>query len=125
MKRIILIAVFFVTTVIGVMSQTSLNQRILFAADSTNVSESQMAQVEVLVDYLRNNPAQNIIIAGFTSSRTPANLVDAITQKRADAVKELLVQKYGIDPQRLLAVGVGVSTRYDVPEFNEVVSFMK
>ena len=125
MKRIILIAVFFVTTVIGVMSQTSLNQRILFAADSTNVSESQMAQVEVLVDYLRNNPAQNIIIAGFTSSRTPANLVDAITQKRADAVKELLVQKYGIAPQRLLAVGVGVSTRYDVPEFNEVVSFMK
>ena len=125
MKKVVLSLMLLLMSVITSTAQTSLNQRILFKADSTNVMESQIAQLEMISKYINDHPSELIIIAGFTSKNTPADKVDALTTKRAEEVMKLLTTKYDVKPDHVMAIGVGVSTKYDDDIFNEYVAFMK
>jgi len=46
-------------------------------------------------------------IQGYASIPGPASYNQVLSQKRADNLKRLLVEKYGIDEKRLTAVGKG------------------
>lgn len=125
MKKILVTLFLALVTASGAMAQTSLGQSILFAVDSVNIMESQEAVLQLMAEYVRNHPSVTLIIGGFTSSRTPKEKVEDLCTKRAEAVKERLVKVYNVPSTRLVAIGAGVSTRYDEPEFNEVVTFFQ
>jgi outer membrane protein OmpA-like peptidoglycan-associated protein len=114
---------FFFFLSLCAMAQTSLNQRVLFAPDSVNIRESQEAQIEVVAEYMRNHPQATVIVAGFISPLTQQSRAEYVAQQRADIVMRRLISRYGIPSDRLIAIGVGLSKRFDEPEFNEFVSF--
>ncbi len=110
---------------LGMKAQTPLNQRILFQPDSVTVMPSQTAQIEMMAEYIKSHPGATIIVAGFVSSLTNAQKADEIAQKRADTVRDILVNNYSVSPESLIAIGVGRGKRFEQEEFNEVVSFFK
>ena len=124
MKKILFqILLFFSLFATNSSAQTSLNQRILFEPDSITIRESQFSQLQLIAEYVNNHPSATLIVAGFVSSLTPKAHHDLVAQQRADAVRQKLITTYGLPADRVIAIGVGEGTRYDQPEFNEVVSF--
>ena len=104
---------------------TRLPASVLFEKDSTNVMESQMPQIEVVAEYMRNNPGASIYIGGFTSQNTPKDKVDIITTLRAQNVKKILVERFHVKAENIHALGVGVSSLYKEAWQNETVTFFK
>lgn len=79
---------------------------ILFNSASDQLKDSSYVALSQLADLLHNHPDWYLAIEGYTdNSGSPAkNLV--LSQKRADAVRDLLVNK-GIPARRLTAAGYG------------------
>ena len=123
MKKIFIALVFALIGITKAMALQPLPQRILFAADSVNIAESQMERLGLVAEYIKNHPGENVIVGGFTSNKTPEAKIDALTTQRANNVRNMLIKNYGIAESRLTSIGVGVSTKYDDTTFNEYVSF--
>lgn len=124
MKKILLQLLVLLTLSTTVCyAQSSLNQRILFEPDSITIRESQLAQLQLIAEYATHHPSSTIIVAGFVSSLTPKAHQGDIAQQRADAVRTTLITQYHLPSDNVISIGVGESTRYEQPEFNEVVSF--
>lgn len=125
MKKIIITAILTVVVTLVASAQTSLNQIILFQKDSVNIPSFQMAQMEMMADYFKAHPKELFFIGGFTSVNTPEEKVEYVCEQRANAVKKMLVEKYGVDGTYIIAIGVGVSRKSTEPDFNEKVEFFK
>lgn len=125
MKKFLLIIIISIVSIAKGYSIESLNQMILFQRDSVNVPEFQIAQMEMMADYFKSHPNEYFFIGGFTSENTPAYRVETICEQRAQAVKKMLVEKFGVDGNYLIAIGVGVSKKSSEPDFNEKVEFFR
>lgn len=125
MRRALLTLTIAIGTTIYTKAQTSLQQSIRFVKDSVEIKESQIATLQMMAEYINQHPDEIIIIGGFTSKETSATRIGEVCEKRAEAVKKRLVEDYNIDPERLVSIGAGVSTRYEEATFNEVVTFFK
>ena len=78
-----------------------------FASDSAEVPESMAPFLKSAAADLKQLKAGNVLeIAGYTDSTGDAALNLALSQKRAEAVREALI-KYGADPDMLVAKGYG------------------
>ncbi|MFJ4134694.1 OmpA family protein, partial [Pseudomonas cyclaminis] len=64
--------------------------------------------VKNLDDFMAQYPATNVEVAGHTDSVGPDAYNQKLSQRRADAVKQVLV-KDGVAPSRVTAVGYGES----------------
>ena len=122
MKHLILLVLLTLSTTLC-HAQSPLNQRILFEPDSVTIRESQFAQLQLIAEYATHHPSSTIIVAGFVSSLTPKAHQGDIAQQRADAVRTTLITQYHLPSDNVISIGVGESTRYEQPEFNEFVSF--
>jgi OOP family OmpA-OmpF porin len=80
-----------------------------FDNDSAVVKDTYHADIEKLADFLKRFPNTEVEIGGHASNvGTPAyNL--ALSQRRADAVANVLVTSFGIDRSRVKAVGYGIT----------------
>lgn len=59
-----------------------------------------------IVEFVNREPAKRIRIEGHTDSSGSANANLALSQKRAEAVRDALVER-GVEPARILVIGVG------------------
>ena len=55
---------------------------------------------------MKENPNQTAIISGHTDSTGDANYNEKLSQRRADAVKEAIIQE-GVEAERLQSKGYG------------------
>lgn len=80
-------------------------KQIRFGYSKADLSPSSHAQLDEVVEILKNNPTLNIRVEGHTSGPdTEFNRV--LSQKRAESVKNYFIEK-GIAPERVLAEGFG------------------
>lgn len=80
-----------------------------FDNDSSVVKPEYHADIEKLANFLKRFPNTDVEIGGHASNvGTPAYNM-ALSQRRADAVADVLVSQYGIDRSRVKAVGYGVT----------------
>ena len=78
-----------------------------FASDSAEVPESMAPFLKTAAADLKQLKAGHVLeIAGYTDNTGDAALNLALSQKRAEAVREALI-KYGADPDMLVAKGYG------------------
>ncbi len=78
-----------------------------FASDSAEVPEAMAPFLKTAAADLKQLKAGHVLeIAGYTDNTGDAALNLALSQKRADAVREALI-KYGVDPDMLVAKGYG------------------
>ncbi|MBM3429726.1 MAG: hypothetical protein FJX99_01935 [Bacteroidetes bacterium] len=91
---------------------------IFFATESFELNSKSKALLNSFASYLIKNPTLKISINGHTDDvgEDGANLL--LSQNRANAVKDYLVNK-GIEAERLKAIGFGES-KPSVPNSNEV-----
>jgi len=96
-----------------------------FALDSSVITSMEQVGVYNVAEYLKANPEVKIVITGFADRDTgSAGYNKALSERRARAVYDMLVGKYGIDPSRLSVDAVGSSVQpYGVNDWNRIVIF--
>jgi len=81
--------------------------RFNFDFNKAVVKKIYYPQIAKIARILKDNPQMKIEIAGHTDDIGSDEYNLKLSQKRAEAVKEILVKKYGIDPSRIIARGYG------------------
>ena len=83
------------------------NLVINFASDSAEVPASTREFLQKAADDLKRLPTDHVVeIAGYTDNTGDEALNVALSQRRADAVREALI-KFGAAPDTLVAKGYG------------------
>ena len=93
---------------------------VAFPFNKSDVQSSQMPSLEHVANYLKNNPDANITVNGYASPEGTEEYNQQLSQRRADAVKSILVDKYGIAANRINAVGHGIGDIFSEPAWNRV-----
>ncbi|WOD09107.1 OmpA family protein [Marinomonas sp. GJ51-6] len=88
-------------------SQKSVRLDVQFGNNSIAVDQKYYAQIEEVADFLKEYPNTNATIEGHTDDRGSASYNQAISEKRAQAIVDVLVDSFGISADRLNAVGYG------------------
>ncbi len=97
---------------------------VLFRQGKSVVDKSQRPNIELIAQYMNNNPEAKVEIRGYASPEGSAKYNQKLSEKRAEAVKKLLVKKYNIDSERLTTKGMGVTDKlFEQVEFNRVATF--
>ncbi len=81
--------------------------KVIFANNSDVVEEQYMTEVEDLAAYMNRFPEQNLDIEAHTSSVGSAAYNLDLSNRRAQAVVDILVNRFGINAARLTAKGYG------------------
>ena len=103
---------------------TNLQPTVLFRQSKSVVDKSQMPNIELIAQYMKNHPEAKVEIKGYASPEGNKEFNQALSQKRADAVKNVLVKKYKIAADRLTTKGMGATDKlFKQVEFNRVSTF--
>ena len=103
---------------------TNLQPTVLFRQGKAVVDKSQMPNIELIAQYMKNHKDAKVEIKGYASPEGNKDFNQALSQKRADAVKNVLVKKYKIAADRLTTKGMGATDKlFKQVEFNRVSTF--
>lgn len=100
---------------------------ITFALDSYKVEDRQMANIENVGLFLKDNPDVKISVVGYADAETGTpNYNKKLSIKRAETVADILKGKYGISADRLTVVGEGDQVQqYKENDWNRAVIFVQ
>ena len=101
-------------------STNALETAVYFQIGKSVIPASQLPSVERVAAYLKNHADSKVVIRGYASKDGPENLNIRLAENRAQAVKNLLVKKYGVAESRIDAAGNGISEMFSEPEWNRV-----
>ena len=93
---------------------------IIFDLGKSNLDNSQVKNVKLLGQYLKNHPNAKVEIKGYASKEGPVELNKKLADARAKVVKDYLMKNYGVAADRINAVGCGVTEAYGAPELNRI-----
>ncbi|TYL48144.1 OmpA family protein [Marinomonas sp. IMCC 4694] len=95
----------------GCPSQTTklltIELNILFDSGKADINPRFYSELKELATFLRNNPSSTVVIEGHTDSDGSADLNRELSQKRATAIADVLVDSFRILPNRVKGVGYG------------------
>lgn len=77
-----------------------------FATGEVALEETPAPSLSALADFLRDTPGARLLLVGHTDSEGPLDTNSALSQRRAEAVRQKLID-LGVAPDRLEAHGVG------------------
>jgi len=89
----------------------SIDLEVNFEYNSDKISQKATPQVNNLGQALASSELKGgtFIVAGHTDAKGDETYNQGLSERRADAVKRFLAEKYGIDPANLISVGYGKS----------------
>jgi OOP family OmpA-OmpF porin len=82
---------------------------ILFDNNSSQINNRSSELITEFVEFMQRYPNTTAIIEGHTSAVGNSAYNQVLSQRRADNVRQMLINDYGIDASRLQAVGFGES----------------
>ncbi len=81
---------------------------VLFDTNRAELKSGGVREVQKLADILKQNPQRNVAIEGFTDSTGSENYNQQLSERRANAVRDTLMNM-GIDSTRITTRGYGKS----------------
>ena len=96
--------------------EVSQNLTIHFANNSSVIKKAEVAEIQEFVDFMKRYPNTDTVIEGHSSAPGTAEYNLTLSQKRADAVKNLLTSKFGIAAERITAIGFGETQLLDTSD---------
>ena len=105
--------------------QVVLNAVVVFRINSAKIENNQLINIYNAARYLNENPDVNVVIAGYADKETGNPTINQrLSQQRADAVANTLIEKYKISPDRIIKHAEGDKVQpFPTPEWNRVVVF--
>ena len=91
---------------------------VIFRQSSSKVDALQMPNIDRLASYLKKNSSAKVSISGYASPEGNAKFNQKLSEKRAEAVKNILVKEYGISANRIETQGKGVGNIFGKPAYN-------
>lgn len=80
-----------------------------FDFDKDAVRKDSYADIENLADFMKQFPQTATTVEGHTDSTGPAAYNQKLSERRANAVRNVLVQTYGVEGERVNSVGYGAT----------------
>ena len=98
-----------------------------FQINKYKVDEVQMANLSCIAEAMKNDTTLNIVLKGYADKKTGTSSYNrSLSVKRAEAVKDVLVNTFGIDANRIETEGLGDTEQpYTENNWNRVVLFFK
>lgn len=93
---------------------------VFFKLASYVITPDQMPNVEMIADYMKNHPDSKVEIKGYASQDGNLEFNIKLAQNRAEAVKNALINKYGISASRISAKGEGIGHMFKEESWNRV-----
>lgn len=96
-----------------------------FTLNSAKISNEQMVNVYNIAQWLEASPMATVTICGYADDKTgSAEYNMKLSEQRAKAVMDTLVNEYGIDAERLTMKAYGSDTQpYETNNWNRIVIF--
>lgn len=98
-----------------------MKQDIFFGLNSAKIQDDQKSKIDMLVEYLQNNPAAKVKVTGYADVNTGNPKINkSLSEKRAGNVADALKAK-GITTDRIMVDSKGDTVQpYKTPEENRV-----
>ncbi len=90
--------------------------KVLFANDSYYIDPQYYGQIEVIATFMTDYPNTVVTIEGHCSKTGSYEHNLTLSQNRANAVTSTLSEQFGIDPDRLTAIGYSFDRPVDMSE---------
>ncbi|MFV0391610.1 MAG: OmpA family protein [Paludibacteraceae bacterium] len=87
---------------------------IFFDFDKTNLDTEAMTAIHIVAEKLKADPSLLVEVRGFTDNMGSDGYNAGLSQRRADKVKNELINSYGIEADRIVANGKGKYNPSDV-----------
>jgi OOP family OmpA-OmpF porin len=78
-----------------------------FDFDKAQVKEESYGDIKNLADFMKQYPQTSTTVEGHTDSVGTDTYNQQLSEKRASAVREVLVNQYGVEGERVNAAGYG------------------
>lgn len=114
-----------VTETAVVTEAPALLPTVRFKLNSAYVSSEEMVNVYNVAEYMKANPGTTLVVRGYADKDTGTSEYNMkLSERRAQAVADILVGDYGIDANRLVLEAAGSNTQvYDTNDWNRIVIF--
>lgn len=98
-----------------------------FQPQGSTIETSRTKNVDDVAQFLKKHLNVKIVIVGYTQAGPDTQSCRLLAEKRACVVKSLLVNRYKIDPSRLIANGIGIDMGFIHNLFNtsDAVAFFE
>lgn len=108
-----------------VIETAPLMASVRFKINSATISDEEMVNVYNIAQWMKDNPDQNVAIVGYADRDTGSAAYNMqLSKRRAEAVRDALVGKYGVDSKRLTITAEGSDKQpYDQNSWNRIVIF--
>lgn len=80
---------------------------LVFASGMADLAPGDYPSLAALAGWLEVNPGSRIALVGHTDSQGSLEANTALSKKRAEAIRDELITRFGISPTRITAEGVG------------------
>jgi outer membrane protein OmpA-like peptidoglycan-associated protein len=80
-----------------------------FDFNESTIREADDAELQKAIDFVRKYPDARIELDGYTDDKGTAQYNQELSEKRAEAVKQYLIEKGGVDEARISTKGYGES----------------
>ncbi|MBD5300926.1 MAG: OmpA family protein [Bacteroides sp.] len=106
-------------------SSTTILPTVRFKLNSAYVSSEEMVNIFNMAEYMKANPDATIVVRGYADKDTGTSAYNMkLSERRAQAVADILTGDYGINPSRLILEAAGSNTQiYDKNDWNRIVIF--
>ncbi|REG83775.1 OmpA family protein [Marinomonas pollencensis] len=78
-----------------------------FATDSAEVQQQYYPEIQKLADYLKAMPSATVVIEGYTDDRGAASYNKALSERRAAAISDVLINTFNVSANRVSSIGYG------------------
>ncbi|MBE8718775.1 OmpA family protein [Cellvibrio polysaccharolyticus] len=85
----------------------SIDLAVTFDSDSAVVKDAFLPEVKKVAEFMNQYLNTQVTVEGHTDSTGSAAHNKALSQRRADSVRETLIKRFNIAPERVKAVGYG------------------
>ena len=93
---------------------------VFFNCGSANIQANQQPNIAMVADQLKANNDATVSIKGYASKDGSLAFNKKLAQRRAEAVKKVLVKRYGIADSRITAEGMGIGDLFEENSWNRV-----
>ncbi len=112
-------------TAVEASESVTLFPTVRFKLNSAYVSSEEMVNVYNIAEYMKANPDTQIVVRGYADEDTGTSEYNMkLSERRAQAVADILVGDYGINADRLILEAAGSNTQiYETNDWNRIVIF--